>query len=523
MFLASGFMLFVASPPFGFGILAFISLIPFLHAVHVCGNYRLSGLGGFLAGAALFLPGIYWLTNVTVPGYVALALYCATYLSVFALLACAFRKAQAPWNAAALGAGWMLLEVVRGHLITGFPWLLLSHTQYDFTVFTQVLDITGAYTLSGVMAAINVLLYRAVYRERRFALAALAIMGVICLYGFVRLRSIEIVPSLRIAAVQASVPQEMKETLAGKYDPTGVLFRYVSATGLIPPADTVDMIVWPETVLLSPYTLNVSPNVLTAESAEGARLAQSLLAEIARNRDAYILAGATSFLPAEHGFVKDRAVALQIPPGAWENRYNSAYLLDPNGVYQDRYDKIHLVPFGEYIPMPDTFPFLAKLVPFTESLREGDKQTIFRVNRGGREAKFGVLICYEDLDPELARGLRQKGADFFVNISNDAWFGTSIELDQHFAAARLRAIENRVGVVRSGNNGITGIIDPAGRVTSLFAEETNGLQLTKDVTGYLTGEVAATGEMPVYTRFGDWPWITVAATIVLYSSRKRRL
>ena len=125
MFLATGLMLFVASPPFGFGVLAFISLIPLLHAVRLSGSCRFAAFGGFLAGAALFLPGIYWLTHVTVPGYIALALYCAAYLAVFALIAHAVRNARPSWNAAVLGAGWMLLEVLRGHLITGFPWLLL--------------------------------------------------------------------------------------------------------------------------------------------------------------------------------------------------------------------------------------------------------------------------------------------------------------------------------------------------------------------------------------------------------------
>jgi apolipoprotein N-acyltransferase len=308
----------------------------------------------------------------------------------------------------------------------------------------------------------------------------------------------------------------MKETLAGKYDPAGVLMRYITVTSSIPPEADVDLIVWPETVLLFPYTLNVNPDVLTSENAQAARLAQSLLAKLAHTHGAHLLVGATSYLPAEYGYVHDPALARQIPPGAWDSRYNSAYLLDANGKYQARYDKIHLVPFGEYIPLPNIFPFLAKLVPFTESLLAGEKQTIFDVKTGDRTARFGALICYEDLDPYLARGLRQLGADFLVNISNDAWFGTSIELDQHFAVARFRAIENRTGVVRSGNNGITGIIDPLGRVTALFEKETNGVKLKKDVTGYLIGEVTTSNSFSVYSRIGDVPLGVLAIALLIH-------
>ncbi|MBI2150091.1 MAG: apolipoprotein N-acyltransferase, partial [Acidobacteria bacterium] len=185
----------------------------------------------------------------------------------------------------------------------------------------------------------------------------------------------------------------------------------------------------------------------------------------------------------------------------------------------DRYDKIHLVPFGEYIPLPNLFPFLARLVPFTGSLDAGEKQTVFLVKSSGREARFGVLICYEDLDPELARGLRQIGTDFLVNISNDAWFGTSIELDQHFAAARFRAIENRVGVVRSGNNGITGIIDPLGRVQTLLEKDGQ----TKDVTGFIVGSVSTSHAFSLYSRVGDWPLILICVVTLLYSVIRGRL
>src|SRR6185369_9544889 len=149
-------------------------------------------------------------------------------------------------------------------------------------------------------------------------------------------------PSLHVAAIQAAVPQEMKETLEGKYDPEGVLARYVAQTkGLT--AKNLDLIVWPETIFLFPYTLNVNPDALVEGNAKDARTAQNTLRDIAQSRGAYVLAGATTYLPADLGYVADPVRAAQIPIGAWEQRYNSAVLVNAKGEYVDRYDKMHLV------------------------------------------------------------------------------------------------------------------------------------------------------------------------------------
>jgi apolipoprotein N-acyltransferase len=187
-------------------------------------------------------------------------------------------------------------------------------------------------------------------------------------------------------------------------------------------------------------------------------------------------------------------------------------LLDPNGHYVDRYDKIHLVPFGEYIPLRQIFPFLADFVPFDASLSPGERQTIFQMTKNNEPLKFGVLICYEDTDSELARRLRRNGADFFVNISNDAWFGLN-ELDQHFVTAAFRAVENRVGVVRSGNNGISGIIDPLGRAEIL---------LDKNQIGHATGDLWVTETRSIYTQVGDWPAVGASSLLLIVKFVRRK-
>ena len=518
-FLLSGVLSFAAAPTHGMGAVAFVSLIPLLIGLRQLSSYRSAALGGLVAGTAFFIPALVWLIPVTALGWIVLALYCAVYFSVFAVAIRWASRLPSSWNTLCLAAVWILLEFVRGIAFTGFPWLLLSHSQYGFSLFIQSLDLIGALGLSGLIVALNVLLYEGIFKDwkvkrTRPVLLALTILAVTCAYGFVRARSIALRPSLHVGAVQAAVPQEMKETLEGNYDPEGVLTRYVKQTESLPQGK-FDLIVWPETVFLHPYTLNVDPAALKDYYAKYATAAQAALRDIAKGRDAHVLTGASTYLPAELGYVADPEHAARIPPGAWDQRYNSALLFDAKGNYVDRYDKIHLVPFGEYIPLPHLFPFLAKLVPFDSSLIAGERRTIFTVPGSGGDARFGVLICYEDADAGMARRLRLSGADFIVNLSNDAWFGAS-ELGQHFVSAQFRAIENRVGVLRNGNNGITGIIDPPGHIQNQLGQTIDGKFVMRDVMGHLEGQMFITDSHSLYSRFGDTPVIIFSLLVVLY-------
>jgi len=517
-FLLCGALLFAAAPTHGMGVVAFVGLIPLLFGVRKLSSYRSAAMGGLLAGLAFFLPGIAWLIPVTILGWIALSLYCAVYFAAFAAAVYWSSRLTGTLNVLFVAAAWTLLEFVRGIAFTGFPWLFLSHSQYGFSTFVQSLDLLGALGLGGIIAAVNVLLYQSIFgnpkaKQLRSLMGALSIVAILCAYGSVRTRTIVLRPSLHVGAVQAAVPQEMKETLEGDYDPEGVLARYVKQTEALP-REKFDLIVWPETIFLSPYTLNVDPAALKDYYSKYATLAQTTLASIAREREAYVLTGASTYLPADLGYVADPESAARIPSGAWTQRYNSAMLFDANGKYVDRYDKMHLVPFGEYIPLPNTFPFLAKLVPFDESLIAGQRSTIFTIPGSRGPARFGVLICYEDADADLARRLRQTGADFIVNLSNDAWFGAS-ELDQHFVVARFRAIENRVGVLRNGNNGITGIIDPMGRVQNQLGQMIDGKFVMRDVMGHLEGQLWITDARSLYSYTGDTPVIVVCSLIVL--------
>jgi apolipoprotein N-acyltransferase len=189
---------------------------------------------------------------------------------------------------------------------------------------------------------------------------------------------------------------------------------------------------------------------------------------------------------------------------AW--RYNSALLIDRTGAATDRYDKIHLVPLGEYVPMGETFPFLSMFTPYEGdySCKPGERWTRFPLVVGDRTYHFACLICYEDSDATLARNYVRpsaEGVDFFVNISNDGWFDGTAEHEQHLAICRFRAVETRRSVVRAVNMGISAIIDPDGRVVALpgptWAE-------SKKVQGIVRGPVPLGTGTTLYARFGDW-------------------
>jgi apolipoprotein N-acyltransferase len=198
-------------------------------------------------------------------------------------------------------------------------------------------------------------------------------------------------------------------------------------------------------------------------------------------------------------------------------RYNSAYFITPQGRIAGRYDKIHLVIFGEYTPLVDTLPFLSFFRPqvMGPDLTPGKLRQLFDLpvaggpfdHAQGREAKFGVTICYEDSVADLFSRFVADGADFMVNITNDGWFQNSTELDEHLAVCTFRAVENRVPIARCANTGISALIAPDGRI-----EE----RIVKGVEGTLVGNLSMTKLKSFYTAHGDlFAWACTAGLVAL--------
>jgi apolipoprotein N-acyltransferase len=200
---------------------------------------------------------------------------------------------------------------------------------------------------------------------------------------------------------------------------------------------------------------------------------------------------------------------------------NSAILLSPEGQVVAKYDKIHLVPFGEFVPLLRYFPFLKRFVPYKENLRAGSTETVFEPRLAGRPFRFGVLICYEDIFPYLSRQLAREHVDCLVNITNDGWFRDSPELDQHVIGSVFRAVETKLPVLRAANTGITSIISPRGEEVVRLSDQASGSD--REVAGFLVRSVplALGWRETWYSRWGDRPaqvWSAVAVVLLVLAA-----
>jgi apolipoprotein N-acyltransferase len=417
---------------------------------------------------------------------------------------------------------WVALEYFRAHFPTGFPflkavhayqmagfgWYFLGYTQHDFDPLLQAADLGGVYLVSFAVAAVNGLVFEVVLRvpavrrwlrwpaaeaPRRLILSGVAVgvlLGGLVSYGLLRLRHEPFETGPRVAAIQGSVPQDEKILRGDILGRTYYELCKAAAEQLPRP----DLVVWPETCCpVDWYQLGpgVKPEETSKEFVGGLKYTYKELISIAWPTN--VMYGLNSIV-WEDG-------------RAW--KYNSAVMLDPSGMFRGRYDKIHLVPFGEYVPFPETFPWLKAFTPYTHdySCRPGERQPRFELRSRGQQTRFGVLICYEDSDPYLARQYALPGpageppADFLVNISNDGWFNGTEEHEQHLAICRFRAVEARRSVVRAVNMGVSAVIDPDGRVIALPGPT---WRQSKAVEGIVAAEVPLDRRESAYAHLGDW-------------------
>jgi apolipoprotein N-acyltransferase len=261
-----------------------------------------------------------------------------------------------------------------------------------------------------------------------------------------------------------------------------------------PDTPAPDLLVWPETSYVLTWH-DVVPGVAVSSTPPGFRDAY------ARSRDA---------LRQDMAVLRTRSLfglnTIETDSGDRKWLYNSALLVDPDGEPVDRYDKIHLVPWGEYVPFKETLPFLNAFSPYEGDYgcKPGERWTRFPLPAGDRTYHFACLICYEDTDATLARTYVRPGAegvDFFVNISNDGWFDGTAEHEQHLAICRFRAVETRRSVARAVNMGVSAIVDPDGRVIALPGET---WAKSKKVEGIIRGAVPVDTRTTLYARLGDW-------------------
>ena len=446
--LLSGLLLFLSFPKFGNGILAWVALIPLFHALHDAKPGEAFKMG-FWAGLIAHVGILYWISYVVVqygylPIYIGISsmLLLAAYLSLYtALFAMGIVFLRSRGHALYLAAPllWTSLEYVRSHFLTGFPWENLAYSQYLFGNIIQIADITGIYGISFAIVLINAVLYNTVtarFRRRTFPVieiaAACAVMLLLYGYGHFRTagiqQSLNSASSMEVALVQGNIDQSIKWDEQYQSQ-TLDIYRSLSLHSI--PAQG-GLVVWPETA--APFYFE-HPGPLRETVVQLARIS-----------------GRAMLFGSPRSEEKTGKLSLM----------NSAYLLSPDGAIAGRYDKVHLVPYGEYVPLRQLFPFIGKLVAGVGDFRPGGGYEPL-VSDGRR---FGVLICYEGIFPEAARNYKRNRADLLVNITNDAWFGKTSAPYQHLSMTVFRAVENRLYLVRAANTGVSAVIDPTGLILS---------------------------------------------------------
>lgn len=500
--LVSGILLWTCYQPVGWGFLGWVALVPLLILVRARARPVVIYFGALSAGLVFFTPALSWMRvahSSMVAAWLALAVYCALYMPLAIWMIRAFDRRRVPLIVSA-PLVWIALEYLRCHFLSGFPWYLLAHTQHDYLPMIQITDLGGVFLVSLVVAAANAFLFDCIYQfadVRRWfnqselepyryyssveilnrgplaeclfrrnlivegtALALLLISTYS--YGVARLQQDQFFAGPTVCLLQSNLDQRLREGIGGEQDvmkAAQTVREHFSALCVRATKNhhpKPDLIIWPETSFPSPW-YDVSSKLPIEQVPtfwrDGALDIRARLKGLGGEYTQIPhLLGMNSYCLEEDG--KPR-------------HYNSALFLSAKGDVEARFDKIHRVPFGEYIPLKDWLPFLAALSPYEGDfgVQPGEKFTRFKINKH----HFGVLICYEDTDPFLARRYLEKSeegppVDFLVNISNDGWFDGSAEHEEHLAVSRFRAIECRRAMVRAVNMGVSAVIDSNGRV-----------------------------------------------------------
>ena len=480
----SGVLLTGAFPKIGLDWLAWIALVPLLYAIKDL-SFGASFRVGFITGLVHFLSLLYWLVPVmrtygylpiflSVSVLILLAAVLALFIALFSIVLTAVGRKPAGCLAL-IPLIWVGLEYIRSFIFSGFPWELLGYSQYNRLQLIQISDIFGVYGLSALIAFVNgaifITLLHLIKKQwqqtditKRLAAGSMIafILGVALTlaYGHWRLQAIDsliaIAPKTRISVIQANIDQAIKWDPAFQIE---TIKKYNQLSASVNKQQP-DLIVWPESATPFYFLYDVAPSKMVFEG---------------------IRQSGTDYLIGSPSFVRTDGVV---------QYFNSAYLIIPEEKSMGKYDKTHLVPFGEYVPFKKWLPFLGKMVAQVGDFRTGKLgQTL-----PWHSAQLGVQICYEIVFPGLSRAMAKNNASILVNLTNDAWFGKTSGPYQHFSMTVFRAVENRRSLVRSANTGISGFIDPAGRILA-------ATELLQEAVA--TQMVSMLKERSIYTQIGD--------------------
>ncbi len=496
----SGLLLALSFPRWELFPLAWVAFIPLFFALRDETPAR-SFLIGWVAGLVYFSGTLSWVTiSMTQYGKIPqpisyflmllLVAYCAVYLGLFAAGVRSLFERKLRWGFLFIPALWVALEYARGHLLSGFPWAAVAYSQYRFLPLIQIADLASIYGIGFLIVLVNIGLFEMIRRgwiEHQIAWRELILAGGLFLlslgYGFYRLdQPMGEEKSLTVAVVQGNIAQDQKWDARLRTE-TLQKYKALSLASLQGGGSRPELMVWPE---------SAAPFFFQTETA----LRNELL-DLAHEGRFYLLFGSPAFEPAASG-----QMAL----------LNSAFLLSPAADVVGRYDKIHLVPFGEYVPLSSFLFFVNKMVEGIGEFIPGREATVMKA----AGTPVGTVICFEVIFPEVVRRFAQNGASVMTTITNDAWFGDSAAPYQHFSMVVFRSIENRVPFARAANTGISGFIDAHGRIlkqTPLFTEAA------------LTEPLHPGIRRTLYTAVGDVfaiGCVIIALGFVLFIFRKKR-
>jgi apolipoprotein N-acyltransferase len=400
---------------------------------------------------------------------IAFCMYVGLYHGLFGLLLAAIAGKQTYQRLALVAAPflWVAVELARTQ-ITGYPWELLGYAQTGNFVLTRIATLTGVYGLSWEILLVNSVFAAAflVARERRKWLLVSACGATVILQAGQWVAPAPAVADHTALLVQQNIPIQGDWT-RDYFEGTLRDLTSLSVKSAVDArsANKADLIVWPE----SPSPFYTSDPLF-----------QNPVSAMARQAQTWVVSGSIGTVPAMHS-----------SGGQGSKVFNSAALVSPQGEWVGRYDKVHLVPFGEYLPFPRLLSFAGGLTKEVGEFARGASRA--PLDAGGM--RLGVFICYESVFPDEVRQFAAQGAQVFVNISNDGWYGDSGAWNQHLQQTEMRAIENNRWLLSATNTGLTAAIDPAGRVAA---------QAPRKERTVLVAPYALVSSTTFYTRHGDW-------------------
>jgi apolipoprotein N-acyltransferase len=463
------------------GWLGWIALVPLILALRGAGPRRAFSLA-FVFGIVMYGGSLYWIYRALntfgrlppLTSALVLALMVVILAAYIGIVPMFTRIIASRWRGeqmVVLPVVWVGVEFLRSFWpVGGFPWSNVAMSQWRMLPAIQVADVAGVYAVIFLVVWVNAFVAEAVARlrgERVEGFAAKSIAtGLIVTaafgYGFARLYALDegrgAATEVKVGIIQANIPQEEKWETEKASANLAVLRK---ATRSLRDA-AVELVVWPEASfpwLIGTESRSMDPRALGFDSYEFGELP-------------FLLMGAIT----------------ETPEGSY---HNSALLFDAKGEVKGRYDKAHLVPFGEYVPYARVLSFARKLTEPAGNFLAG---TSYEPLVAG-STRIGPLICYEDIFPEISRRLTSRGAEFLANLTNDAWYGESSAAYQHLALSVFRAVENRRYLIRATNTGVSAVVEPSGEATM----ETGLFQ-----RAVIVAPVGRRTGLSTYTRLGDW-------------------